>query len=171
VATFIIAFLAPPLGNLALRFQAPEYFSLMLLGLIAFIVLAQGSLLKALGMMVLGLIGTDVTSASQRFTFGLPALSDGINFVVVAMGVFGVAEIVGNLEDQRPRVVFAAEISRLLPSREGWRRLVAPVLRGTAMGSLLRILPGGGALLASFAAYAVEKRVSAHGFEFGKGAI
>ena len=170
VATFIIAFLAASLGNLALRFQAPEYFSLMLLDLIASIVLAQGSLLKALGMMVLGLllglIGTDVTSGSQRFTFGLPALSDGINFGVVAMGVFGgPARNRCNLEDQRQRVVFAAEISRLLPSREDWRRLVAPVLRGTAIGSLLGILPGGGPLLASFAAYAVEKRVSAHGFE------
>src|SRR5262245_48664769 len=174
VATFVIAFLAPPLANVALSFQAPEYFSLMVLGLIASIVLAQGSLLKALGMVVLGLllglIGTDVTSGSQRFTFGLPALSDGINFVVVAMGVFGVAEIVRNLED-RGSVAVTAAISRLLPSREDWRRIIAPILRGTALGSLLGILPGGGALLASFAAYAVEKKVSRHGAEFGKGAI
>ena len=175
VATFVIAFLAPPLANVALSFQAPEYFSLMVLGLIASIVLAQGSLLKALGMVVLGLllglIGTDVTSGSRRFTFGLPALSDGINFVVVAMGVFGVAEIVRNLEDRGSGVAITAAISRLLPSREDWRRIVAPILRGTALGSLLGILPGGGALLASFAAYAVEKRVSRRGAEFGKGAI
>jgi TctA family transporter len=174
-ATFVIAFLAPPLANVALSFQAPEYFSLMVLGLIASIVLAQGSLLKALGMVVLGLllglIGTDLTSGSQRFTFGLPALSDGINFVVVAMGVFGVAEIVRNLEDRGSGLAVTAAISRLLPSREDWRRIIAPILRGTALGSLLGILPGGGALLASFAAYAVEKKVSRHGAEFGKGAI
>src|SRR5262245_35644503 len=167
VATFVIAFLAPPLANVALSFQAPEYFSLMVLGLIASIVLAQGSLLKALGMVVLGLllglIGTDVTSGSQRFTFGLPALSDGINFVVVAMGVFGVAEIVRNLEDRGSGLAVTAAISRLLPSREDRRRIIAPILRGTALGSLLGILPGGGALLASFAAYAVEKKVSRHG--------
>jgi putative tricarboxylic transport membrane protein len=175
VATFVIAFLAPPLANLALRFQAPEYFSLMVLGLVASIVLAQGSLLKALGMVVLGLllglVGTDLTSGTQRFTFGLPALSDGINFVVVAMGVFGIAEIVRNLEQESSRTRRVQEIGGLWPSRGDWRRMIAPILRGTGLGSLLGILPGGGALLASFAAYAVEKRVSAYGREFGTGAI
>jgi len=175
VATFVIAFLAPPLANLAINFQAPEYFSLMVLGLIASIVLAQGSLLNALGMVVLGLllglIGTDVTSGTQRFTFGLSALSDGINFVIVAMGVFGIAEIVRNLEDDETRALLVQEIRALMPNREERRRIVAPILRGTTVGSLLGILPGGGALLASFAAYAVEKRLSPRGQEFGKGAI
>src|SRR4029450_7745172 len=138
VATFVIAFLAPPLANLALRFQAPEYFSLMVLGLVASIVLAQGSLLKALGMVVLGLllglVGTDLTSGTQRFTFGVPALSDGINFVVVAMGVFGIAEIVRNLEDKSRRDLLVEAIGGLWPSRSDWRRMLAPILRGTALG-------------------------------------
>jgi TctA family transporter len=175
VATFVIAFLAPPLANLALRFQAPEYFSLMVLGLVASIVLAQASLIKALGMvllgLLLGLVGTDLTSGTQRFTFGVAALSDGINFVVVAMGIFGIAEIVRNLEDKSTRDVLVQEIGGLWPSRSDCRRMVAPILRGTALGSLLGILPGGGALLASFAAYALEKKVSPHAAAFGRGAI
>ncbi len=160
---------------MALRFQSPEYFSLMVLGLVASIVLAQGSLIKALGMVVLGLllglVGTDVTSGTARFAFGLPELADGINFVIVAMGVFGVAEIVRNLENERTRQAYVAGIGRLLPSREDMGRIVAPILRGTGIGALLGILPGGGALLASFAAYALEKKVSPRGAEFGTGAI
>jgi len=175
VATFVIAFLAPPLSAVALQFQSPEYFSLMVLGLVASIVLAQGSLIKALGMVVLGLllglVGTDVTSGTARFAFGVPELADGINFVVVAMGVFGVAEIARNLENERTRSVFVAQIGGLMPSREDWKRMLAPILRGTALGSLLGILPGGGALLASFAAYALEKKVSPRRSEFGTGAI
>src|SRR5881394_3570456 len=175
VATFVIAFMAPPLAALALQFQSPEYFSLMVLGLVASGVLAQGSLIKALGMMVLGLlfglVGTDVTSGTARFAFGVPELADGINFVVVAMGVFGVAEIVRNLENEHTRQVYVERIGGLMPTREDWKRMVAPILRGTALGSLLGILPGGGALLASFAAYSLEKTVSKHGAEFGKGAI
>jgi putative tricarboxylic transport membrane protein len=175
VATFVIAFLAPPLSAVALKFQAPEYFSLMVLGLVASIVLAQGSLIKALGMVVLGLllglVGTDVTSGTARFAFGVPELADGINFVVVAMGVFGVAEIARNLENERTRQVYVAGIGKLMPSRQDWKRMLAPILRGTALGSLLGILPGGGALLASFAAYALEKKVSPHGAELGTGAI
>jgi putative tricarboxylic transport membrane protein len=175
VATFVIAFMAPPLAIVALQFQAPEYFSLMVLGLVGSIVLAQGSLLKAFGMVVLGLllglVGTDVTSGAARFAFGQPELADGINFVVVAMGVFGAAEIVRNLENERTRPVFVAQIKGLLPSRDDVKRMVAPILRGTALGSLLGILPGGGALLASFAAYALEKKVSSRWAEFGKGAI
>ena len=175
VATFVIAFMAPPLANVALKFQAPEYFSLMVLGLVASVVLAQGSLIKALGVVVLGLllglVGTDVTSGTARFAFGQPELADGINFVVVAMGMFGVAEIVRNLENERTRQVFVAQIGGLLPSGDDIKRIVAPILRGTALGSLLGILPGGGALLASFAAYSLEKKVSPRGPEFGKGAI
>src|SRR5881394_1473641 len=175
VATFVIAFMAPPLAALALQFQSPEYFSLMVLGLVASGVLAQGSLVKALGMMVLGLlfglVGTDVTSGTARFAFGVPELADGINFVVVAMGVFGIAEIVRNLEGEHARRIYVERIGELMPTREDCKRMVAPILRGTALGSLLGILPGGGALLASFAAYSLEKTVSKHGAEFGKGAI
>src|SRR5262249_1324963 len=153
-ATFVIAFLAPPLAGVALRFQAPEYFSLMVLGLVASVVLAQGSLIKALGMVVLGLllslVGTDVTSGTARFAFDISEARDGINFVVVGMGVFGVAEIVRNLESEASRRELTGEISRLLPTREDMLRSIAPILRGTALGSLLGILPGGGALLASF---------------------
>ena len=175
VAAFVVALLAPPLAGVALRFQAPEYFSLMVLGLIASVALAQGPLVKALGMVVLGLllslVGADVTTGTARFAFDVQELRDGINFVVVAMGVFGVAEIVRNLEVERTRQVFAAQISRLMPTREDIRRIIAPIFRGTALGSLLGILPGGGALLASFASYALEKKVSPRAAEFGKGAI
>jgi putative tricarboxylic transport membrane protein len=175
VATFVIAFLAPPLATVALQFQSPEYFSLMVLGLVASVVLAQGSLVKALGMVVLGLllglVGTDVTSGTARFAFGRPELADGINFVVVAMGVFGVAEIVRNLEQEQTRQVYTQSIGALLPTREDLGRIFAPILRGTGLGCLLGILPGGGALLASFAAYSLEKKVSPRSAEFGKGAI
>jgi TctA family transporter len=175
VAAFVVAFLAPLLAGVALKFQAPEYFSLMVLGLAASVVLAQGSLLKAVGMVVLGLllslVGTDVTTGTARFTFDIRELRDGINFVVVAMGVFGVAEIVRNLEVERAGQVFAAQLTRLLPTRDDIKRSIAPILRGTTLGSALGILPGGGALLASFAAYAVEKKVSPRSEEFGKGAI
>jgi putative tricarboxylic transport membrane protein len=121
--------------------------------------------------LLFGLVGTDVTSGTARFAFGVPELADGINFVVVAMGVFGVAEIVRNLENEHTRQVYVERIGGLMPTREDWKRMVAPILRGTALGSLLGILPGGGALLASFAAYSLEKKVSKHGAEFGKGAI
>ena len=138
VAAFIVAFLAPPLAGVALQFQAPEYFSLLVLGLIASVVLAQGSLLKALGMVVLGLllslIGTDVTSGTSRFAFDVPELRDGVKFVVVAMGVFGGAEIVRNLERESARQVLATRISSLMPTREDVGRIVAPILRGTALG-------------------------------------
>src|SRR5262245_36242965 len=127
VATFVIAFMAPPLAAIALQFQSPEYFSLMVLGLVASCVLAQGSLVKALGMMVLGLlfglVGTDVTSGTARFAFGIPELADGINFVVVAMGVFGVAEIVRNLEHERTGGVFVAQVKALLPRGDDIRRI------------------------------------------------
>jgi TctA family transporter len=121
--------------------------------------------------LLLGLVGTDVTSGTARFAFGIAELADGINFVVVAMGIFGVAEIVRNLENEDARQVYIQRIGGLMPSREDWGRMAAPILRGTGLGSLLGILPGGGALLASFAAYSLEKKVSARGHEFGKGAI
>ena len=175
ICTVIIALFAPPLAKVALRFGAPEYFSLMVLGLVACVVLARGSLLKAIGMIILGLllglIGTDVNSGVQRYTFGVKELMDGIGFVTVAMGMFGLGEIILNLEREGTAERVVMKITTLMPTREDWKRMVAPILRGTALGSFLGILPGGGALLSSFAAYSVEKKVSKHSAEFGKGAI
>jgi TctA family transporter len=138
-------------------------------------VLAHGSILHALGMIIfgllLGMVGTDVNSGAARFTFGTPELSDGINFVVVAMGLFGVGEIIANLETESTRSVMVKAVTGLMPTREDFKRMIGPVLRGTALGSALGILPGGGAALASFGAYALEKRVSRNRAQFGKGAI
>jgi len=175
VATFIIAFAAPPLAEIALKFGPAEYFSLMVLGLVAATVLAHGSLLKAIAMVVLGLllglVGTDVNSGVQRFTFGLPELSDGVGFVIVAMGMFGVAEIMTNLEHTGRREVFTKRVSNLLPSRRDLKDAWPAVARGTAVGSVLGILPGGGAMLSSFASYSIEKKVSRNPESFGKGNI
>jgi putative tricarboxylic transport membrane protein len=175
VATFLIAVAAPPLAEVALKFGPAEYFSLMVLGLVAATVLAHGSLVKAIAMVVLGLllglIGTDVNSGVLRFTFGIPELSDGIGFVVVAMGMFGTAEIISNLEMKDKREVFTAKVTNLFPTKDDFKRAWAPVLRGTAIGSFLGILPGGGALLASFGAYTLEKKLSSTPERFGKGAI
>jgi putative tricarboxylic transport membrane protein len=173
--TVVIALFAPPLAKVALSFGAPEYFALMVLGLVASVVLSRGSLLKAIGMIILGLlfglIGQDVNSGTQRYTFGFKELMDGIGFVTVAMGMFGLGEIILNLEREGTTQRIVAKITTLMPTREDWKRMVAPILRGTALGSFLGILPGGGALLASFAAYSLEKKVSPHGAEFGTGAI
>ena len=175
VATLVIATAAPPLAEFALKFGPWEYFSLMVLGLVAATVLAHGSLLKAICMVVLGLllglIGTDVNSGVLRFTFGVPELADGIGFVLVAMGMFGVTEIVTNLEQGAKREVFLGKVKHLFPSKEDLKRSWGAILRGTALGSVLGILPGGGALLSSFAAYTLEKKWSKHPEEFGKGAI
>ncbi|MBL0292145.1 MAG: tripartite tricarboxylate transporter permease [Betaproteobacteria bacterium] len=175
VCTFLIALAAPPLSEVALKFGPADYFSLMVLGLVASIVLASGSLLHALGMIILGLllglIGTDVNSGLPRFSFDLPELSDGINFVVVAMGVFGLGEIIANLQTEKTRSVALARITGLMPSRDDLKRIIAPILRGTALGSSLGILPGGGAMLSSFAAYSLEKKTSKNSAQFGKGAI
>lgn len=175
VATFLLAAFAPPLAELALKFGPHEYFSLMVLGLVASVVLAHGSLLKAIGMillgLLLGLIGADVNSGTQRFTFGIPELADGIGFVIVAMGVFGLGEIIRNLEHEATRTAVIKHVTGLIPTREDWRRMAAPILRGTAIGSLLGILPGNGALLGSFTAYSIEKKISKTPEQFGKGMI
>lgn len=175
VATLVVALFAPPLAELAISFGPAEYFSLMILGLVASIVLAHGSLLHALGMILIGLLlgmcGTDVNSGVERFTLGLPGLSDGIGFVAVAMGVFGLGEVIANLQIETAREVGFKKLDGLMPTREDWRRIVGPILRGTVLGSILGILPGGGALLASFGAYSLEKRISRNAHEFGHGAI
>ncbi len=175
VSTLIVALFAPPLAEMALKFGPAEYFSLMVLGLVASIVLAHGSLLHALGMIVLGLllglVGTDVNSGAARYTFDMPELADGIGFVILAMGMFGLGEIIGNLEHESSREVLLKKVTGLMPSKEDLKRMVAPILRGTVLGSALGILPGGGAMLASFGSYSLEKKVSKHREEFGKGAI
>ena len=164
VGTLVLAALALPMVELAFKFGPAEYFSLMVLGLIGAVVLASGSLIKAIAMIVLGLllglVGTDVNSGVARFNFDVPELADGIGFVTVAMGVFGFAEIIANLEHKGERQVFTDKVGRLLPSREEFKYAVPAVLRGTALGSVLGVLPGGGALLAAFAAYTVEKKVT-----------
>ncbi|MCZ8078488.1 MAG: tripartite tricarboxylate transporter permease [Rhodobacteraceae bacterium] len=175
VATLLVAIFAPPLTVIALKFGAAEYFSLMVLGLVSAIALAHGSILKALAMTVLGLllglVGTDIYTGAPRFTMGITEYADGLNFVALAVGVFGIAEILRNLEGDQDRTVLGTKLAGLFPSREDLRKIVGPVLRGTGIGSLLGILPGGGAVLAAFASYTVEKRMSKTPEEFGHGAI
>jgi TctA family transporter len=175
VATLVLAMFAPPLAELALKFGPAEYFSLMTLGLVAAVVLAHGSLLKAIGMTVLGLllglIGTDVNSGMARYTFDLPELADGINFVIVAMGIYGLGEVIRNLEDKDARSIVMKKVTGLMPTMDDLKRCTAPILRGTGIGCILGILPGGGTMLSSFAAYSIEKKVSKNAAEFGHGAI
>jgi len=173
--TVLIALFAPPLTQLALKFGAPEYFSLVLLSLMTTAVLVRGSMIKGIAASVLGvmfgLVGVDVTSGVERYTFGLPRLMDGIEFVVVAMGLFALTEIVQNLEQGENREVFTSKVKSLWPTRDDLKRSWAPILRGTAIGSFFGILPGAGATISSFAAYAVEKKVSKHPEKFGTGMI
>ena len=175
VGTLLLAFFAPPLARAALNFGAPEYFALIVLGLLVSIALAHGSILKALAMIVLGLllgmVGQDIYTGTPRFTLGIRELYSGLNFVSVAVGIFGVAEILRNLENEKGRDVMVKSVSNLWLGKEELKRIVAPVIRGTALGSVLGILPGGGHILASFASYSAEKRLSKHPEEFGHGAI
>jgi TctA family transporter len=175
VGTLILAAFAAPLTELAFKFGPAEYFSLMVLGLIGAVVLASGSLIKAIAMIILGLllglVGTDVNSGTARYSFDSPQLTDGLGFVAVAMGVFGFAEIMANLEQKENRETFLDKVTNLWPTKADFKRMVMPILRGTTLGSILGILPGGGAALAAFGAYSLEKKVSKYGHEFGKGAI
>jgi putative tricarboxylic transport membrane protein len=175
VATLVLAAFAAPLAEVAFKFGPAEYFSLMVLGLIGAVVLASGSLVKAIGMIVLGLllglIGTDVNSGAARYSFDIPELTDGIGFVAIAMGVFGFAEIMNNLEQKEKRETFLDKVTSLWPGKEDFKRMIPSILRGTGIGSILGVLPGGGAALAAFAAYSVEKKTSKYSAEFGKGAI
>ena len=175
VATLVIAALGLPLTRLALIFGPAEYFALMALGLAFAVVLARGSILKAVAMIVVGLllstIGTDLETGEERLTFGLADLSDGIDFAVLAMGMFGFAEILRNLENPEARDVVRAAIGRLLPSRDDLRQAAWPILRGTGLGAMLGILPGNGAVLGPFASYSLEKRLARDPSRFGQGAI
>ena len=174
VGILFIAAFAPTLASVSQRFQSPEYFALMLFGLVAAVVLAHGSVTKALAMIVLGLsfglVGTDVTSGTMRFTFGVSELFDGIDFVTVAMGLFGLAEILRNLE-QKDQARQISTIGKLWPNRREMQQAWPAIIRGTALGSILGVLPGGGAILSSFASYTLEKRISANPSAFGKGAV
>ncbi len=178
VGTLVLAAFAPPLTELAFKFGPAEYFSLMVLGLIGAVVLASGSIIKAVGMIILGLlfglVGTDVNSGVARFSFNVPELIDGINFIVIAMGVFGYGEIINNLShSEEKREVFTSKIEGLFPTATDLKRMFPAVLRGTALGAMLGILPGGGALLSSFAAYTIEKKTKLRAGEvpFGQGNI
>ncbi|MCW5748194.1 MAG: tripartite tricarboxylate transporter permease, partial [Alphaproteobacteria bacterium] len=173
--TILIVLFAEPLTKMAQRFGPSEYCSLMALGLVAAVVLASGSVIKAIAMvflgLMIGLVGTDVNTGAQRFTFNVPELSDGIDFAPIAMGLFGIAEIIANLEKHDSRSAVSAAISSLWPSKEDIWRSVPAVLRGTALGSVLGVLPGGGPTLGAFSAYTLEKKMSKYGHEFGKGAV
>jgi len=176
VATVLVAALGAPLTSMALLFGPAEYFSLMALGLIFAVVLAKGSLIKALAMIVTGLllsmVGSDLETGVGRMTFDIPELSDGIGFVTVAMGVFGFAEIIRNLEGSaEDRSIVQAKVTGLMPTRQDLINSAGAIGRGTIIGSILGILPGGGAVIASFAAYTFEKRFAKQPQRFGNGAI
>jgi putative tricarboxylic transport membrane protein len=175
VGTLLIALFGPPLAEVALKFGSPEYFSLMLMGLVAAAVLAQGDMVKSLAMVAVGLllgsVGTDVNTGVQRFSFGISELSDGIGFIVVAVGVFAIGEIVANLGHKEARSVFTGAVRHLFPSKEDWKRSLGPILRGTALGSFFGVLPGTGPAIASFASYMLEKKLAADPSRFGRGAI
>src|SRR5437016_1391900 len=175
VSTVLVAAVSVPLSELALKFGPAEYFSLMTLGLIGATVLAHGSLIKAIAMVILGLllgiVGTDVNSGVARFDFGIPELSDGLGVVSVAMGLFGFAELILKLDTTEQRELLTSKIKGFWLTRKQIRDAAPAVLRGTALGSVLGILPGGGAMLSSFASYAVEKKMAKDPSQFGRGAI
>jgi putative tricarboxylic transport membrane protein len=175
VATLVIAAVATPLTRLALLFGPAEYFSLMTMGLAFAVVLARGSVLKAIAMVLAGLllstVGTDLETGEERMTFGYAAVSDGIDFAILAMGIFGFAEVLRNLELTETRDVVRQTIGRLLPSLEDFKQSAAPILRGTLIGGTLGILPGNGAVLGPFASYSLEKKIAKDPKRFGRGAI
>ncbi|WP_207476201.1 tripartite tricarboxylate transporter permease [Arenibaculum pallidiluteum] len=175
VATLAVAILGPILASVAKEFGAPEYFALMVLGLVGATVLASGSIVKAVAMIILGLllgaVGSDIETGTPRMTFDIPQLADGINFTVLAIGLFGVAEIIRNLENPEERGVLGAKIRGLLPTWQDIKTSAAPVLRGTFLGSVLGILPGNGAVLAPYASYTLEKKIAREPQRFGRGAV
>jgi TctA family transporter len=175
VCTLIIAVFGPPLAEMALKFGAPEYFSLMLMGLVAAAVLAHGDMIKSLAMvavgLLIGIVGTDVNSGMARYSFGIPELTDGIGFIVVAVGVFAVGEIVSNLGETEERKVFTSKISGLMPTMQDLKVSIGPIIRGTGIGAFFGVLPGTGPAIASFSSYMVEKKIAKDPSRFGNGAI
>ena len=175
VGTLLIALFGPPLAEVALSFNSPDYFSLMLMGLVASAILASEDMVKALGMMCMGIlmgtVGTDITTGVQRFTFGIYELSDGLGFVIFAVGVFALGEIIANVGAPEDRTVYTSKLGRLWPSKDDLKRSIAPIIRGTTLGSFLGILPGTGPAIATFSAYIVEKKLAKDPSRFGNGAI
>jgi putative tricarboxylic transport membrane protein len=175
VGTLLIALAGPPLAEFALKFGAPEYFSLMLMGLVAAAVLAEGDMVRSLAMvglgLLLGIVGSDVNTGLARFSFGITELTDGIGFVVVAVGVFAVGEIINNLGGSTERQVFTNAIKSLMPTREDFKRSLGPILRGTGIGAFFGVLPGTGPAVASLSSYMLEKKLSNDPARFGRGAI
>ncbi len=175
IAVMLLLMVAPPIARFALRFGPPEYFSLMFLGLTVLVYLANGPITKALMMaalgLIMGIIGSDLITGRARFTFGISELEDGLNIIPVVMGLFGVSEVLVNVEDIVERKVGETKIRGLLPSSQDWKDSIKPISRGSFLGFFLGTLPGGGALIASFASYAMEKKLSKHPERFGKGAI
>ena len=175
IATVGLMLAAPPLARMAIRFGPPEYFALILLGLTMVTFLTTGpmwkSLLMAASGLFLGCIGMDAKTGLSRFTFGIIELYDGIGLVPVAMGLFGISEVLLNVQQPIQRSVVEDKIRNLLPTLEDWSASIGPILRGTVLGFFLGVLPGGGSLISSFAAYAMERKVSKHPEKFGKGAI
>jgi TctA family transporter len=176
VGTVLIALFGPPLAELAFEFGAAEYFSMMVLGLISAVVLASGSLIKAIGTiligLLLGIVGTDVNSGIARYSFGISELSDGIGFVSVAMGMFGFGEIISNLEQAAiDRTVNVSVVKSLMPTGNDIKMSIGPILRGTAIGVVFGILPGAHTVIASFSSYTLEKKLAKDPKRFGKGAI
>jgi putative tricarboxylic transport membrane protein len=175
VCTLLIALFGPPLAEMALKFGAPEYFSLMLMGLVTAAVLAHGDMAKSLAMVALGLlvgvVGTDVNSGMARFSFGFPELTDGIGFVVLAVGVFAISEIVSNLGETDERQVFTSKVKNLWPTWADIKQSSGAIMRGTALGAFFGVLPGTGPSIASFSSYMVEKKLAKDPSRFGKGAI
>src|SRR5712672_1907419 len=175
VGTLLIALFGPPLASIALKFGSPEYFSLMLMGLVAAAVLAQGDIVKSIAMVLFGLllgaVGTDVNTGVQRFSFGISELSDGIGFIVVAVGVFAIGEIISNLGDPEERRIFDTKVTHLFPTKDDFKRSIGPSLRGTGIGAFFGVLPGTGPAIASFASYMIEKKVADDPSRFGRGAI
>ena len=176
VGTVLIALFGPPLAELAFEFGAAEYFSMMVLGLVAAVVLASGSLIKAIGMIIVGLlgglVGTDVNSGIARYSFGVSELSDGIGFVSVAMGMFGFGEIISNLgQTSETKNIEVSKVHSLMPSWEDIKISIGPIMRGTAIGTIFGILPGSHTVIASFSSYTLEKKLAKDPSRFGKGAI
>ena len=175
VCTLIIALFGPPLAEMALKFGAPEYFSLMLMGLVMAAVLAHGDMIKSLAMvamgLLLGIVGTDVNSGMARYSFGIPELTDGIGFIVIAVGVFAVGEIVSNLGETEERKIFTSKVTGLMPTKKDLKDSFWPIIRGTGIGAFLGVRPGTGPAIASFSSYMVEKKMAKDPSRFGKGAI
>lgn len=175
VATMLIALIGEPLADIAFLFGAPEYTSLMLLGLIGSVCLSTGSILSGLGMVLIGIllgqIGTDIQSGEERYVFDIPELVNGISFGIIAMAMFGLAELLYTVIHQPKNNIIVPRLSELYPNREEMKRSMMPIVRGTVLGSILGLLPGGGSIISAFASYAVEKKLRGHRYRFGEGAV